>query len=138
SCAPSCATAAAARALYPLSLHDALPISPLAHGYPPRAHRVATQAVRLGTVVALADPLGSRGLSAHQMAVRTEALRDLDAAVRRRSEEHTSELQSRFDLVCRLLLDKKNCRVNAKHVVFRKSCPGSKPRPEACSALYQA
>src|SRR5437868_12353397 len=24
-----------------------------------------------------------------------------------RSEEHTSELQSRFDLVCRLLLDKK-------------------------------
>src|SRR5699024_11827880 len=29
-------------------------------------------------------------------------LRDL-----RRSEEHTSELQSRFDLVCRLLLEKK-------------------------------
>src|SRR5699024_12652480 len=26
---------------------------------------------------------------------------------RPRSEEHTSELQSRFDLVCRLLLDKK-------------------------------
>src|SRR5207249_11572351 len=25
-----------------------------------------------------------------------------------RSEEHTSELQSRFDLVCRLLLEKKN------------------------------
>src|SRR5438067_3753908 len=28
--------------------------------------------------------------------------------VLRRSEEHTSELQSRFDLVCRLLLEKKN------------------------------
>src|SRR5699024_12719813 len=27
---------------------------------------------------------------------------------RGRSEEHTSELQSRFDLVCRLLLEKKN------------------------------
>src|SRR5699024_11387049 len=27
-----------------------------------------------------------------------------------RSEEHTSELQSRFDLVCRLLLEKKNKR----------------------------
>src|SRR5699024_12762744 len=27
---------------------------------------------------------------------------------RPRSEEHTSELQSRFDLVCRLLLEKKN------------------------------
>src|SRR5438067_7948139 len=26
---------------------------------------------------------------------------------KRRSEEHTSELQSRFDLVCRLLLEKK-------------------------------
>src|SRR5207249_10108219 len=29
------------------------------------------------------------------------------AKVTRRSEEHTSELQSRFDLVCRLLLEKK-------------------------------
>src|SRR6266513_4173573 len=26
----------------------------------------------------------------------------------KRSEEHTSELQSRFDIVCRLLLEKKN------------------------------
>src|SRR5437868_14693604 len=31
---------------------------------------------------------------------------------RRRSEEHTSELQSRFDLVCRLLLEKKNNLLN--------------------------
>src|SRR5699024_11219203 len=30
---------------------------------------------------------------------------------RLRSEEHTSELQSRFDLVCRLLLAKKNNRI---------------------------
>src|SRR6266704_4940217 len=29
------------------------------------------------------------------------------AVLRTRSEEHTSELQSRFDLVCRLLLEKK-------------------------------
>src|SRR5699024_12878938 len=29
------------------------------------------------------------------------------ASSRTRSEEHTSELQSRFDLVCRLLLEKK-------------------------------
>src|SRR5699024_11711424 len=28
-----------------------------------------------------------------------------------RSEEHTSELQSRFDLVCRLLLEKKNINI---------------------------
>src|SRR5207249_9764742 len=30
------------------------------------------------------------------------------SARHQRSEEHTSELQSRFDLVCRLLLEKKN------------------------------
>src|SRR5207249_5752876 len=29
-----------------------------------------------------------------------------------RSEEHTSELQSRFDLVCRLLLEKKKKRLH--------------------------
>src|SRR5438067_4235918 len=39
------------------------------------------------------------------------AVRSVDGPARigrrRRSEEHTSELQSRFDLVCRLLLEKK-------------------------------
>src|SRR5207249_6118159 len=35
-----------------------------------------------------------------------EIWREIAAAAR--SEEHTSELQSRFDLVCRLLLEKKN------------------------------
>src|SRR5437868_9895317 len=33
-----------------------------------------------------------------------------------RSEEHTSELQSRFDLVCRLLLEKKKKKKNNNHV----------------------
>src|SRR5206468_11051167 len=37
-----------------------------------------------------------------------------------RSEEHTSELQSRSDLVCRLLLEKKN---------FISCCPHSRPQP---------
>src|SRR5271170_1201459 len=32
-----------------------------------------------------------------------------------RSEEHTSELQSREDLVCRLLLEKKNVNTNQTH-----------------------
>src|SRR5207249_8725732 len=32
-----------------------------------------------------------------------------------RSEEHTSELQSRFDLVCRLLLEKKKENANDVH-----------------------
>src|SRR5579885_3764515 len=33
-----------------------------------------------------------------------------------RSEEHTSELQSRFDLVCPLLLEKKKTALNNSHV----------------------
>src|SRR5437868_11004951 len=35
---------------------------------------------------------------------------------RQRSEEHTSELQSRFDLVCRLLLEKKNTAATRRFV----------------------
>src|SRR5699024_8302731 len=37
----------------------------------------------------------------------TEDILSGDGAEHARSEEHTSELQSRFDLVCRLLLEKK-------------------------------
>src|SRR2546429_7371250 len=33
----------------------------------------------------------------------------------RRSEEHTSELQSRLHLVCRLLLEKKNTNIHQLH-----------------------
>src|SRR2546429_4262490 len=35
-----------------------------------------------------------------------------------RSEEHTSELQSRLHLVCRLLLEKKK-KKNAEHTIYR-------------------
>src|SRR5207248_10670721 len=35
-----------------------------------------------------------------------------DADLEDRSEEHTSELQSPYDLVCRLLLEKKNIKEN--------------------------
>src|SRR6266513_6189186 len=41
-----------------------------------------------------------------QREVQSDHLRDTQRDGRR-SEEHTSELQSRFDLVCRLLLEKK-------------------------------
>src|SRR5438067_5390408 len=37
--------------------------------------------------------------------------------VRDRSEEHTSELQSRFDLVCRLLLEKKKKKKQKKNII---------------------
>src|SRR5260221_9367614 len=39
--------------------------------------------------------------------VLTRDIRRVDAVRRERSEEHTSELQSHSDLVCRLLLEKK-------------------------------
>src|SRR2546428_7216895 len=39
-----------------------------------------------------------------------------------RSEEHTSELQSRSDLVCRLLLDKKNT-IPRSTCKCRRGCP---------------
>src|SRR4051812_49805248 len=39
---------------------------------------------------------------------RAEAARRIEAAGHTRSEEHTSELQSHVNLVCRLLLEKKN------------------------------
>src|SRR3712207_7888174 len=41
--------------------------------------------------------------------------RGLDVVPRERSEEHTSELQSRQYLVCRLLLEKKNTRLSQYH-----------------------
>src|SRR5699024_2111015 len=37
-----------------------------------------------------------------------------------RSEEHTSELQSRFDLVCRLLLEKKNNRTETYNLTISR------------------
>src|SRR5690625_6291907 len=40
----------------------------------------------------------------------------LFAAIVRRSEEHTSELQSRGHLVCRLLLEKKKNQYNHNHL----------------------
>src|SRR5205807_10001604 len=75
---------AATTEIYTLSLHDALPICPVAvvHG--------AVREFRRG---------GRRG-------ARQGAGRHL-AASAHRSEEHTSELQSPCNLVCRLLLEKK-------------------------------
>src|SRR5437868_13083876 len=46
------------------------------------------------------------------------AVRDPDRR-RSRSEEHTSELQSRFDLVCRLLLEKKKVQTEQESDIDR-------------------
>src|SRR5437870_10004898 len=42
--------------------------------------------------------------------------RPRDTSVNRRSEEHTSELQSRGHLVCRLLLEKKKKKQKTQHI----------------------
>src|SRR2546422_3690257 len=73
----------------PLSLHDALPISPRSGKrsvvpIPPRAKNGASRPVTVKPTVT-----------------------GREAPFFARSEEHTSELQSRLHLVCRLLLEKK-------------------------------
>src|SRR5699024_11341830 len=49
----------------------------------------------------------------HETILRARYREGYDREVFMRSEEHTSELQSRFDLVCRLLLEKKNKLYNS-------------------------
>src|SRR2546430_13353071 len=71
--------------IYTLSLHDALPISP----------------ARVNVSFASSPPR----VAICERAVSVPVRRRLTA--RSRSEEHTSELQSQSNLVCRLLLEKK-------------------------------
>src|SRR3712207_7380268 len=82
--------------IYTLSLHDALPIS---------------GALRCGGLRPRAGlrPRPDRGDRPRPGAGQLTAVLRLDG-VTVRSEEHTSELQSRQYLVCRLLLEKKNHR----------------------------
>src|SRR5207249_5175568 len=56
--------------------------------------------------------LGKRIVELSRVQLEDEGGKQIVEAVR--SEEHTSELQSRFDLVCRLLLEKKKKKHNKK------------------------
>src|SRR3712207_7989294 len=95
--------------IYTLSLHDALPIYRPVQGraelrqlpVPPRVGR------RFGRV---GDPTRLRERRRPGDAPRVQADRHVGRA---RSEEHTSELQSRQYLVCRLLLEKKK-KINTR------------------------
>src|SRR5438067_4907826 len=51
-----------------------------------------------------------------------------------RSEEHTSELQSRFDLVCRLLLEKK--KQTRKRGKLSPTCKQDKPAADWVHVSY--
>src|SRR5207249_7805363 len=55
-----------------------------------------------------------------EIAIVHKHLRIFTLAGQRRSEEHTSELQSRFDLVCRLLLEKKKKKKTTKRKINKK------------------
>src|SRR5207249_11079747 len=87
---------------HPLSLHDALPILSPATG-----KVAACENVTLSGSTARAF-FGTATRCAHA------------PSGRKRSEEHTSELQSRFDLVCRLLLEKKKKEIRNKSVHARR------------------
>src|SRR5690349_22634325 len=87
--------------IYTLSLHDALPIYRVDVG---QAGAGGGRDDRAGPVV----PVANVDQNPRPVHLDLAAEVVLDA----RSEEHTSELQSRRDLVCRLLLEKKK-----KHTV---------------------
>src|SRR5699024_12493971 len=94
--------------LYTLSLHDALPISysylDLTSSRRPFFSRYCFGARN----VTVTTP-GLRPISIAPFIVALFITSGTEIPNRfARSEEHTSELQSRFDLVCRLLLEKKN------------------------------
>src|SRR3712207_9303365 len=93
--------------IYTLSLHDALPISTAmdaaSSGKRPRGCALGCGCGRGRGVGAMRKPASGQGAC-------TWGAGEIGASVSvvgGRSEEHTSELQSRQYLVCRLLLDKK-------------------------------
>src|SRR5690349_23555418 len=87
--------------IYTLSLHDALPISL------PQGRALLYRQVRLRAPQLSAGSARPVAAQEAQRLRRAAARESEGQAPLRRSEEHTSELQSRRDLVCRLLLEKK-------------------------------
>src|SRR2546422_2729567 len=80
--------------IYTLSLHDALPIFLVG-----QLHQLAFRHL----------PAGLREALVHVLIAESHDVTDRLGI--ERSEEHTSELQSRLHLVCRLLLEKKKIRI---------------------------
>src|SRR5690606_41519977 len=89
----------------PLPLHDALPIFLIAGTY--NAHPINTAAA-IATLKALHNGNVYKHLDLVSKKLYTSLEKMFtDKGMPMRSEEHTSELQSRENLVCRLLLEKK-------------------------------
>src|SRR5699024_11899899 len=109
-CSVSChsSSAAAPPALSAVSLHDALPISPAT-----RKSSSTTSTDHVRSVISFLPLALQRNSHCRFVPSPRVTLRQILPRVRKanhRSEEHTSELQSRFDLVCRLLLEKKKTK----------------------------
>src|SRR5699024_12235056 len=94
----------------PLSLHDALPISfPwLVSQQLPPGERCSSLAgsTKTATTKPLTYIACAKLLMKDSSLTSPRTTPPTTRFARSRSEEHTSELQSRFDLVCRLLLEK--------------------------------
>src|SRR5260370_18051044 len=86
--------------IYPLSLHDALPISSWPCRSIPSCWKPSSRSTKTPARPA------SAAMTATSTGCWATASWPVDVAVIR-SEEHTSELQSHLNLVCRLLLEKK-------------------------------
>src|SRR5207302_10092906 len=86
----------------PLSLHDALPIFRLAPGEPVLRGSILPWQRNIHT-----PPTLHRF---HEVLIPPRRSQQLFERAALRSEEHTSELQSRENLVCRLLLEKKKTK----------------------------
>src|SRR5207249_11943630 len=89
-----------------LSLHDALPISMILFTTTPLTPTMMHMILLSATCTK--SMLRTVNCSSVGMKTMPTWSLSLERRLEARSEEHTSELQSRFDLVCRLLFDKKN------------------------------
>src|SRR5260221_7552845 len=109
--------------IYTLSLHDALPISLLVIQLSRRSSRPSSAAQEWCSTFSS----GSFFMSSRRCA--KPVRRHTMSPASTRSEEHTSELQSHSDLVCRLLLEKKKKQkpthgARAGRCSVRQSWPG--------------
>src|SRR5207253_10804575 len=96
--------------LYTLSLHDALPISKPLHEVVPSVPVGFSNADMRAMAKDRSDRQATAGEFERELETGLAAGDGAPAAAAQapaRSEEHTSELQSRGHLVCRLLLEKK-------------------------------
>src|SRR5690606_41584036 len=91
---------------YTLSLHDALPISAMPH-YPAQEAISPMRAIDDAFVALVQANPSLRVRVGNPDELQSNRMGRTLALLKHRSEEHTSELQSRENLVCRLLLEKK-------------------------------